>query len=1362
MDAELSKIDKYYVKTKHSRQQEMQGVRDESYEMSEDYFSVLQQIKQDYQKLSKKYSEDILPSLLNGLHYLFSKKRKNDYMSLMALLNTIDAFVEEVNAAMPEIVAAQVQETREQYENQRIALLRTQKRSRAEQEQNYQIAFQDLAIEMDERITTLLPKEQVDRILNSVKRYQDFFGNVCLEPISEDSLFYMGVLSYPIADFVRSPTLSSFIMNYCASFIQNGCLRFPIFSSASSALPLFIRKDNSSSGAVKHLMQSVIFSFLSTTPVSHLKLTILDCENHGNSVDSFFDFRRRMPEIFGAGICTDLDDALIRLRELSERIDRISQDQLGGQYASLFDYVEKHPDSEYTIEFLVAFDFPKGLSEQSLPLMKNILLYGPRCGVYTILSESAVPSASMSQEFMRNYAELLNICIVAQQQGEQFFIRNLPCESCVMPDRNTLNTFLSKYMLIQESIRNRGIAFPELLSQLLNSKSEEDFSHHLSDIQELEHFFQQGNAEPQKGSPVFPDYIMLGYTQYPLDLFSEQRSFEKLCASFHGKSGYLSFPLILNLEKTNNLMLEYFGTQPNSALDFAYHTIWSFFSALPPTRLNVCIFDPDKRGGNALPFLDFKKACPSSFDENIYTDSEAMQERLNKLNTHINQLIQDKLGNRCSNLLQYNRRAPTRAEPFTLLVIFDFPNSFDSRSMERLQSVLRNGGQCGVFTILCHNQDMMPFGYDNCEERISELKKLCTLISCKNHFSMLPFNLPIVIPAPLSHAGGERFIAQYASAMEAMEKRGIAFADILDSQLFSRNIDKQLAIPIGIGDEERTISLEFGKGSSHHALIAGGTGSGKTELFHSIILSSMLHFSPDQLYLYLMDFKGGTGFKIYETHRLPHIKLLALDAMQEFGEGILEELVEELDRRSTKFKKAGVDNLSVYNQKASKPIPRILVIMDEFQILFNDATNRKVAFHCAELAKRIVTEGRSYGIHLIMATQSTKILTNLTLESGTVEQMRIRIGLKCTEADARYLFPNTDLDALEQMKGPVGTAVLNEEFTEQENIGLRVAYCDDETKSVYLEKIAQTYHSYPTQLQVFEGNRVTSLLEVQPQFTLCRDMTVSIAIGMPIKVAPPHQAIFDRRNRRNTLICGANEEMMENLCNLYTLGILRNEQARLFCFDGEVLLQEKGSPAYLAFSRFGNRFSLAQNRQDILHGVHDLYDTYTQRRKNSWSEQIFVFLKSLQFLDIVQAMLKRELLDESDYMDEPTETPVNNDPFDFGTDYGESSSMSVSDKLLKLINDGSAYEINFIVSAADFQTVKDCMYFGENTLSKFPERYVFSISDNDAEVLADGVSLAGMKSNTVVYTNSKRKTFQLKPYAFPNLNELQAYLNAGF
>lgn len=122
--------------------------------------------------------------------------------------------------------------------------------------------------------------------------------------------------------------------------------------------------------------------------------------------------------------------------------------------------------------------------------------------------------------------------------------------------------------------------------------------------------------------------------------------------------------------------------------------------------------------------------------------------------------------------------------------------------------------------------------------------------------------------------------------------------------------------------------------------------------------------------------------------------------MQEFGESILENLVTEMERRGSLFKSVGKTSLKGYVQATGKALPRILVIMDEFQILFNDSTNRKVAMNCAELTKRIVTEGRAFGIHLLMATQSTKVISDLTLSRGTIEQMRIRIGLKCGEDDA--------------------------------------------------------------------------------------------------------------------------------------------------------------------------------------------------------------------------------------------------------------------------------------------------------------------------------------------------------------------------
>ena len=477
--------------------------------------------------------------------------------------------------------------------------------------------------------------------------------------------------------------------------------------------------------------------------------------------------------------------------------------------------------------------------------------------------------------------------------------------------------------------------------------------------------------------------------------------------------------------------------------------------------------------------------------------------------------------------------------------------------------------------------------------------------------------------------------------------------------------------------------------------------------------------------------------------------------MQEFGESILEDLVAEISRRSDEFKKVGASKLGEYVKATNKPMPKILVIMDEFQILFNDSTNRKVAYHCAELTKRIVTEGRSYGIHLIMATQSTKIISNLTIESGTIEQMRIRIGMKCGEWDANYLFTDrNDAKALEMMKGPIGTAVMNPEYTEEANIGFRAAYCDDATQEKYLNMIAEQFANYPCELQTFEGNRTTELLKTNAGANGSNnDDAVTVEVGNLIKVAPPLRITFDRRRKHNTLVCGTNERMSENILNMFAFFVLKNTKASMYCFDGERLLGPSNADrVYAAFAKMSGRFRIAESRGNIIEYVNEIYDLYSERKKHGGGDSVFVFIKNLQYLDLIKSMFKGDMIDESEYLDNVQQSV---DAFDFGSDV---SSLGVSEKMLKIIDDGTAYGIHIVVSSPEYQSVKESMYFGENILAKFPERFVFSLNDSDAESLIEGVSVTSLRDNTVYYTDSVKNTFQLKPYVFPDIDDLNTHI----
>ena len=69
------------------------------------------------------------------------------------------------------------------------------------------------------------------------------------------------------------------------------------------------------------------------------------------------------------------------------------------------------------------------------------------------------------------------------------------------------------------------------------------------------------------------------------------------------------------------------------------------------------------------------------------------------------------------------------------------------------------------------------------------------------------------------------------------------------------------------------------------------------------------------------------------------------------------------------------------------------------------------------------------------------------------------------------------------------------------------------------------------------------------------------------------------------------------------------------------------------------------------------------------------------------------------------------------------------------------------------------MYYGENILTKFPERVVFSLNNNDAESLINNIAVSGLRDNTVYYSDGIRNIYQMKPYVFPSIEQLDQFLS---
>ncbi len=173
-----------------------------------------------------------------------------------------------------------------------------------------------------------------------------------------------------------------------------------------------------------------------------------------------------------------------------------------------------------------------------------------------------------------------------------------------------------------------------------------------------------------------------------------------------------------------------------------------------------------------------------------------------------------------------------------------------------------------------------------------------------------------------------------------------------------------------------------------HALVAGTTGSGKSELLQSLIAGLALNHPPERCSFLLVDYKGGAAFA--EAARLPHTVGLLTDLDGSTTARALRSLTAELSRRETLLAGHGVADLAALPPTVA--LARLVIVVDEFATLVEELPGFVPGL--VGIAQR----GRSLGIHLVLATQrpggvvSPEIRANCTL----------RICLRTTdEADSR-------------------------------------------------------------------------------------------------------------------------------------------------------------------------------------------------------------------------------------------------------------------------------------------------------------------------------------------------------------------------
>ncbi|GMA18573.1 hypothetical protein GCM10025862_05940 [Arsenicicoccus piscis] len=195
-----------------------------------------------------------------------------------------------------------------------------------------------------------------------------------------------------------------------------------------------------------------------------------------------------------------------------------------------------------------------------------------------------------------------------------------------------------------------------------------------------------------------------------------------------------------------------------------------------------------------------------------------------------------------------------------------------------------------------------------------------------------------------------------------------------------------LSTAVGVGADGTPVSLDL-TADGPHALVAGTTGAGKSELLRTLVSGLALYHGPDDLSFVLVDYKGGSAFA--ECAQLPHCQGLVTDLDPALAERALASLTAELRRRERLLAAVGAEDLAAYRrtgQQSVNPLPRLLVVVDEFRMLATDLPEFVPGL------LKIATVGRSLGVHLVLATQRPAGVVTPDIKANVSARIALRVA----------------------------------------------------------------------------------------------------------------------------------------------------------------------------------------------------------------------------------------------------------------------------------------------------------------------------------------------------------------------------------
>lgn len=797
-------------------------------------------------------------------------------------------------------------------------------------------------------------------------------------------------------------------------------------------------------------------------------------------------------------------------------------------------------------------------------------------------------------------------------------------------------------------------------------------------------------------------------------------------------------PALLPLIKSNHVLTFFSRPLVEDGARLLSSIVWRILSSASPETFRLIFIDPIGRGRS---FASFHSLPAAIRDDRIYCQNKEIEEVLDRSVKEMIDIIQHRLRKPGISIEEYNASNPTTAIPYHFVIFTAFPEGYSDQAVDSLVAIAQSGVQAGFYLVGGVFQDHAPINETNRKD-LSRLVEHSSCLSIEQSGRAIwddPVfaHLPVLLDPPPSNELAELIafltqesLNQYSSVIDFSS---IAPKNFEWMKLSSR---AGLVAPVGIGEDGEIFNIELGPESdTFNGIIGGRIHSGKSNFLHVLILSLCQRYSADDLELYLVDFKEGVEFQDYAIDPPPQVKAVVIEAEREFGLSILDFLVEEMKRRSEAFKAQGINarKIEEFPMSADKPMPRIVVIFDEFVKLFEE--DDTICDRAYEQLEQVALRGRAFGIHLLLAAQ--RPVGNFKNLNPIKSQVGLRIGFKVNEPDDSSLILGERNEKAAYLEHNGIACITYSPTIPKNTTEVKIAYVEQDDRKHYLEAIRnlaqeRSFGSFRKPI-VFNKSKPAYWIENSDIIEHIKHGVSStgplIALGQPVRLAEDRAISITRQESENILLLGSNDRLAFQTLIHSLISIA------LTCHPDRVELYWLS-----ASNSFPNASEYLEKLRNILPcsveigvrgSAQTILDELLQRMDHRMSQENEA---TLTFLFVPGMHRITEFRDT-----ELSETP------------------KLGEMMSKLLQDGPTRGMHSILWADRYETIRNNLSF--TSIDYFNHRIAYHMSLEDSNSIL-GVSDASRlgTDKRFLYRNqlwAERAVDKVKPYDLPSIDEFE-------